>query len=177
MASSIYLWSVTEEFSPFTGSFLGLGLFVVMVATCSFCLRGSTFRLSIYILILLILTLAQVTTTVLFIVKRDQFLDWAAKNLENDDKSFDKAREEIESDVDMTRYILIAISSLTVLVFIFAIFYRCSVVSGRMEHNEKMLKNDRYEKMSHEIDQAHKRKEEKKKEFHDKYNINTNAMT
>ena len=167
-AAAVYLWTITKNISAFTGSFLGLGVFIALIATCSFCLRGSTFRLSIYILILLILTLAQILGTVLFIVKREEFLDFAAKHID-DEESYDEAVKQLERNIDITRYILVGISALTLVILLFALFYRCSVASGRMEYKERMMKNDRYERMSQEIEKAHRNKEEKRKMYMDKY--------
>ena len=170
----IYLWTVTESANYFTLSFIVAGVFVMLIASCSFCLKNSTFRLSLYILILLMLSALQVTGMILFITERERVLDWASEHIseEKGSAAYDRARTHIENNIDVSRYIIIGSTSLTVLILFFALFYRCSVSSNRSEHYERARQQERYEEMSGEIRAARIRKEEKQKLYAQKYNLN-----
>ena len=158
-------------------SFLVAGVFVMLIAACSFCLKNSTFRLSIYILILLLLSALQVTGMILFITERERVLNWASEHLEGKqgEEAFDEARKRIEDNLEIARSIIIASTALTVLILFFGMFYRCSVSSNRSDHKERMRQEDRYERMSNEIHAARERKEEKMKLYAEKYNLNGQA--
>ena len=115
-AAGIYLWTVTKSANIFTLSFVGAGVFVMLIATCAFCMRRSTFRLSIYILVLLILSAIMVAGMVLFITERDRVLDWASEHIseEKESEAWEEARRHIEDNLDITRYIIIGATALTV---------------------------------------------------------------
>ena len=146
-----------------------------MLSVCSFCMRRSTIRLTLYILILIIVTVAQVVGAVLFIVKTDEVLEWAAEHISDKDskEAFERAKQELSRDINITKYVVLGSTILTILVLLFAMFYRCSVVSKKSEYKEQMIHNDRYERMSMEIDKAQKRKNEKMQKYEQKYGINT----
>ena len=103
-AAAVYLWTLTKSANYFTLSFLGLGVFLAMIATCAFCMRRSTVRLSLYILILLIICIVQTTGTILLIVKRDQVVDWWMDHIdEKSQDAFQKAKEEMENNINITQ--------------------------------------------------------------------------
>ena len=56
-------------------------------------------------------------------------------------------------------------------------FLRCSVSANKADYKEKMLQQDRYEKMNQDISAAHQRKEEKMRLYADKYNLNSGNQT
>ncbi len=114
------------------------------------------------------------TILVVFLTERERVLDWATEHITDpkESEAWEEARRHIEDNVDIARYILIAATSVTVLVLFFGMFYRCSVSSNRSDHNEAMRHQDRYEKVSQEINDAHARKEEKQRLYAEKYGIN-----
>mmetsp|Transcript_7653 Transcript_7653/g.6779 ORF Transcript_7653/g.6779 Transcript_7653/m.6779 type:complete len:209 (-) Transcript_7653:63-689(-) len=172
--SGIYLWTITKSANYFTMSFLGAGVFVMLIASCSFCLKNSTFRLSIYILTLLLLSAVQVTGMILFITERDRVLDWATEHISGDkeSKSWKEAKGHIEDNLDISRYIIIGSTVLTVIILFFAMFYRCSVSSNKSDEKEKHRQEDRYERMSNDIQNAREKKDEKARLYAEKYNLN-----
>ncbi|CAI2380441.1 unnamed protein product [Moneuplotes crassus] len=179
--SGIYLWVVTHSINIFSISFMGAGVFILLLAVCSFCLRHSTFRLSIYCFILLILSSIMVAALVGFLVKREQVLDWASDHIkeEKDSEAWKEARERIEDNVDISKYILIATTAVTVLVLLFGMFYRCSVSSNKSDHYQTMRHQQRYDKVSGEIHTAQLRREEKQRLYAEKYglsSVNNNQM-
>mmetsp|Transcript_26547 Transcript_26547/g.26419 ORF Transcript_26547/g.26419 Transcript_26547/m.26419 type:complete len:89 (+) Transcript_26547:265-531(+) len=79
------------------------------------------------------MSLIMATALVAFLVKRETVLDWASEHI-NEEKSsdaYEKARQHIEDNLDISKYILIATTTVTVLVTAFGIFYRCSMKSDR----------------------------------------------
>ena len=104
-AAAVYLWTLTKTYNYFTLSFLGLGVFISMIATWAFCMRKSTIRLSLYILILLILSVVQTASTILLIVKRDQVVDWWMDHIDAESQeAFQKAKQEMEDNINITQY-------------------------------------------------------------------------
>ena len=114
--SGIYLWTETRSANYFTMSFLVVGVFVMLIAACSFCLKNSTFRLSIYILILLILSAAMVTAMILFITERERVLDWATEHIkgEKEGEAFEEAKRHIEDNLEISRGVIIGATALTI---------------------------------------------------------------
>ena len=100
-----------------------------------------------YIIILLLITIVQVGFTVLFIVKREKVIEWATEHIkdEKSQEAWERAKKELERNLDITRYVITGISILTILILLFAMFYRCSVSSKKREYREQFMHQDRYE--------------------------------
>eukprot|EP00344_Euplotes_crassus_P006498 CAMPEP_0196996840 /NCGR_PEP_ID=MMETSP1380-20130617/2626_1 /TAXON_ID=5936 /ORGANISM="Euplotes crassus, Strain CT5" /LENGTH=125 /DNA_ID=CAMNT_0042412933 /DNA_START=257 /DNA_END=634 /DNA_ORIENTATION=+ len=114
-----------------------------------------------------------VTVLIVFLTERERVLDWASEHIKDKEgEAWEEARRHIENNIDIARYIIIATTSVTLLVLFFGMFYRCSVSSNKSDHHQDMRNKDRYQKVSNEIQEAQARKEEKQRLYAEKYGIN-----
>ena len=113
LGAAIYIFVLTESANAFDLLFLGLGVGIMINTIFAWCSRASVAGLNIYLFILTLLLLAQITVTAIFGSNKTYVVNLANKH-KPDNKDVTKYLDELKKHYDILLYCLIAITVLIV---------------------------------------------------------------
>ena len=128
-AISIYLFALTKHVNKFNSSFIIIAIAICGLSVWSWNMKKSPYTLWLYLGIIFVLFISEFILTIALLVNRDELIQWATDNSDNETQSDIQEMEKLMNEnLKITSYVLLGTSMLTLAIFLMGWWYRTTLI-------------------------------------------------